>query len=118
MRIPDRFYENPRIKAQQERQKQKRIEAQQKASAYVRKRLHEETELRAQGKLLLCLICILDVQLMSMQDRRKAIEPTRDDEWSDQFCQLIVSIARLKYMIHELWFAYLNVDRPQFAIYM
>lgn len=118
MKIPDRFYDNPRLKAQQERQKQKRIEAQRKASAYVQKRLHEETELKAQGKLLLCLIYILDVQLMSMQGRRDAVEPARDGEWSEQFCQLIVSIARLKHVIHELWFAYLNVDRPQFVIYM
>lgn len=118
MKIPDRLYENPRLKAQQERQKQMRIEAQQKASAYVRKKLHNEVELKALGKCLLCIIYIADNHLMELQDTRKRIEPARDEEWSEQFCQLIVYISRLKRVLCDLWFLYLNIDRPQFYSYL
>lgn len=79
-----------------------------------RKRM-EEAERRTEEKLLFCLWCVLDWHLEELEMIRDANLPkTADEDWSPAFCDAVRRIHDVKELATEVWFAYVNAQRPQY----
>jgi len=103
MRLDDRFYESRRAAKQRERMQQKHAEEAAAQSEVLRRIQHEETEQKAREKLLFCVWYLLDKRLQELQ-----ADLVRNAE----------DIPHIKNTCNDVWFAYLNIDRPEFYNYI
>lgn len=113
MRTAEYFLEKQRQFEQQKRQSL--IEQARQESKLLRKLEEEREGMRRDGLLLFRLWSIADRVLTALEQQRKEYEPKDPDApWDEKFCDAIRKIPEIRRLCDDLWFAWMNVDRPEF----
>lgn len=112
-------YKSSRQQAMEERRKQSLIENAIVHSEKLRKIEHERVEQRAWKKVLFGIWCTLDRRLSELEDQRDANRPhTFSDGWNSEFCEAVREIPEVRRACEDVWYAYINIDRPEFSEYV
>ena len=103
MKLDDRFYESPRARIQHERMMKKKAEEAAQKSEVLQRIEHEQHMQRLQQKLVFCLWFAIDKRYQAMLEQYGS-----HDE----------NVQEIKNACEDLWFAYTNIDRPEYAKYI
>lgn len=119
MKLDDRFFRSSRAEEQRKRTMQMRAEERMQKSMILQKMEQEQAEEKADVTRLFCLWMMMDNLLRTLEEQRYVHAPKLPyDDWDDEFCEAVEKIHDVKEICNELWFAYINADRPEFIKYM
>lgn len=116
--FPSAYRSDRQRAAEERRNEQLAMDAVQK-SEFLRRIREEEAEERAWGKVVFGLWCAADTRLRELEDARDSHAPkTVSDPWDETFCNAITEIHRVRKICDDLWWAYVNLGRDQFSMYI
>ena len=116
--IPDRYISD-RQRANEERKIQQLSEYALAESDVLRKIEEKKHEAKLRKKVLFCLWYALDRSLHKLEQIRDEHAPKNaNDEWDDAFCKAIEKMPELRDACEDVWFTYLNIDRPEYFDYV
>lgn len=117
MRTAEYFIEKQ--KQFEQKKRESLIEHARQESALIRKIEEERAGLKAQERLLFRLWCMADSVLMHLEQQRDRHTPhSFDDEWDEQFCEAVRKIPDIRRLCNDLWFAWNNVNRHEFCMWI
>ena len=114
--VPNGSYLSERQRIAEERRRQKSIDTAKQQSELLQKIEHEKEEHRQNDLMLFELWRTMDERLEELEHIRDELMPKDPNEqFSEELTEIILRIKALENLCNDLYFKWLNYDRPEFS---